>query len=410
MRGHRVGLPVAVAIAVVAAGAATLAIRPRSGLIEPAPASEQAYFSASELDRIHDYSRPQRALGLGGLALTGGVLALVAVRPPRRARRALERAGARPVLGAAAAGAALSVALVVVTLPLAAVRHSRAEEYGLSTQDWGPWAVDVAKATGIEALFAAGGAAILIGLMRRFPRHWWLPGAGAVAALSAAFVWLSPIVIEPVFNKFEPLPKGQLRSDVLDLSERAGVEVGEVYRIDASRRTTGANAYVGGLGHTKRVVLYDNLIEDFSPAEVRSVVAHALAHVKNDDVPKGLLWLAIVAPAGMLLIQRLTERLAPASDRSGPAALPAAAFSIAVVSFALGMAGNAVSRPVEARADAYALRLTKDPAGFIALERRLVTQNLSDPDPPGLLMVLFGTHPPAMERIGFALRYARDER
>ena len=404
------GLPVAVAIAVLAAGAATLAIRPRSGLIEPAPASEQAYFSESQLDRIRDYSRPQRLLGLGGLALTGGVLAVVAVRPPRRVRRALERAGARPVLGGAAAGAALSVALVVVALPLAAVRHSRAEEYGLSTQSWGPWLSDVAKATGIEALLAAGGAAILVGLMRRFPRHWWLPGSGAVVALSAVFVWLSPIVIEPVFNRFDPLPEGRLRSEVLDLAKRSDVEVGEVYRVDASRRTTGANAYVGGLGQTKRVVLYDNLIEDFSEAEVRSVVAHELAHVKNSDVPKGILWLAIVAPAGMLLIQRLTERLAPEADRPGPAALPAAAFSLAVVSFALGVAGNAVSRPVEARADAYALRLTQDPAGFIALERRLVTQNLSDPDPPGVLTTLFGTHPPAMERIGFALTYAREER
>jgi STE24 endopeptidase len=112
----------------------------------------------------------------------------------------------------------------------------------------------------------------------------------------------------------------------------------------------------------------------------------------------------------MLLIQRLTERLAPPADGPGPSALPAAAFSIAVVSFALGIAGNAVSRPVEARADAYALRLTEDPAGFIALERRLVTRNLADPDPPGPLTALFGTHPPAIDRIGTALRYARDER
>jgi STE24 endopeptidase len=412
MRGHRVGLPVAVAIVVVAAGAATLLVRPRDGLIESTPASEQAYFSQSQLDRIHDYSGPQRALGLGGLAITGGALALVAVRPPRRVRRALERAGTRPVLGAAAAGAALSVALVAVTLPLAAVRHARAEDFGLSTQSWGPWAGDLAKAAAIEAVLAAGGAAILMGLMRRFPRHWWLPGSGAAVALSVVFVWLAPVVIEPVFNRFEPLPEGRLRADVLDLAKRADVDVGEVYRIDASRRTTGANAYVGGLGHTKRVVLYDNLIDDFSEAEVRSVVAHELAHVKNDDVPKGILWIAIVAPAGMLLIQRLTERLARGEPgaKPGPAALPAAAFSIAVVSFALGVAGNAVSRPVEARADAYALRLTEDPAGFIALERRLVTQNLGDPDPPTLLSTLFGTHPPAMERIGFALTYAREER
>ena len=410
----------AVAIAVVTAGAATFLVRPRSGLIEPAPASEQAYFSQSELDRSRDYSGPQRALGLAGLGLTGGALALIALRPPRRVRRSLERAGARPILGAAAAGATLSVALVVVTLPLGAVRHSRSEEFGLSTQTWGAWAGDVAKATGIEAVLAAGGAAILIGLMRRYPRNWWAPASAAVVALSVAFLWLAPVVIDPLFNKFTPLPEGKLRAEVLELAERSGVEVGEVYRIDASRRTTGANAYVGGLGHTKRVVLYDNLIEDFSPAEVRSVVAHELGHVKHDDVPMGLLWVAIVAPGALLLIQRMTERLAPEAaglggdragpgdGRAGPAALPAAVLSLAVVSFALGIVGNHVSRRVEARADAYALRLTDDPDGFVALERRLVTQNLGDPDPPGALVALLATHPRAMDRIGFALTYERE--
>ncbi|HEX8645839.1 MAG TPA: M48 family metallopeptidase [Thermoleophilaceae bacterium] len=414
MRGHRSGLPVAVAIAVVTAGAATFLVRPRSGLIEPAPASEQAYFSQSELDRSRDYSGPQRALGLAGLAVTGGALGLIALRPPRRVRRALERAGARPILGAAAAGAGISVALVVVTLPLAAARHSRAEEFGLSTQTWGAWAGDVGKATGVEAVLAAGGAAILIGIMRRFPRNWWAPASAAVVALSVAFLWLAPVAIDPLFNKFTPLPEGKLRAEVLELAERSGVEVGEVYRIDASRRTTGANAYVGGLGHTKRVVLYDNLIEDFSPAEVRSVVAHELGHVKHDDVPMGLLWVAIVAPGALFLAQRLTERLAPEGleggrdGRAGPAALPAAALSLALVSFTLGVVGNHVSRRVEARADAYALRLTDDPEGFVALERRLVTQNLGDPDPPGALVALLATHPPAMERIGFALAYERE--
>nr|MDQ3936136.1 M48 family metallopeptidase [Actinomycetota bacterium] len=322
---------------------------------------------------------------------------------------ALERAGGRPILGAAAAGAAISVGLVVVTLPVAAVRHARAEDFGLSTQSWGPWAADLAKAAGIEAVLAAGGAAILIGLMRRF-RQWWLPASGVVVVLSAVFLWLAPVVLEPAFNEFTPLPEGRLRSEVLDLAKRSGVEVGEVYRVDASRRTTGANAYVGGLGPTKRVVLYDNLIEGYSPAEVRSVVAHELSHVKHSDVPKGLLWVAIVAPPGLLLIQRLTERLAPGGERPGPAALPAAALAIALVSFGLGVAGNASSRRVEARADAYALRLTDDPAGFIALEQRLARSNLSDPDPPGVLVALFGTHPPTIERIGFGLTYARERR
>jgi STE24 endopeptidase len=126
----------------------------------------------------------------------------------------------------------------------------------------------------------------------------------------------------------------------------------------------------------------------------------------------GLLWLAIVAPAATLLVQRLTERIAGregAPDRrAGPAVLPAAALSLAIVSFGAGIAGNAVSRGVEARADADALRLTRDADAFIAVERKLVTDNLGDPDPPVWLRLLFGTHPPAMDRIGYALRYERE--
>src|SRR3954463_4013643 len=137
MEAHRVGLPLAVGIAVVAAGAATFALRPRSELIEPAPVAATDYFSASELNRIHDYRDPQRLLGLGGLVVSGGTLALIALRPPRRLRRALGRGAARPILAAAAAGGALSVVLVVVELPLSAISQHRARDLGLSTPDLG---------------------------------------------------------------------------------------------------------------------------------------------------------------------------------------------------------------------------------------------------------------------------------
>jgi STE24 endopeptidase len=189
------------------------------------------------------------------------------------------------------------------------------------------------------------------------------------------------------------------------------VDVGQVYKVDASRRTTGANAYVNGIGHTKRVVLYDTLLNDFSPDQVQSVVAHELGHVKHRDVPRGLLWLAIVAPAGMLVIQRLTERLTPGDGsgrRAGPAVVPAAALSIAIVSFVLNIPGNALSRGVERAADGHALNLDGDPAAFIAVERKLSLQNLGDPDPPGWIQLVFGTHPKTVERIGYALTWARE--
>ena len=227
---------------------------------------------------------------------------------------------------------------------------------------------------------------------------------------SAVFVSYGPVIIDPIFNKFTALPDSPLRKDVLALAHKDGVDVGQVYKVDASRRTTGANAYVNGLGHTKRVVLYDTLIKDFSPDQVRSVVAHELGHVKHRDVPRGLLWLAIVAPAGMLVIQRLTERIAPEARSgrgAGPAVVPAAALSIAIVSFVLNIPGNAMSRPVEQSADGHALDLDRDPAAFIAVERKLALQNLGDPNPPDWVQFVFGTHPKTVERIGYALTWAR---
>jgi STE24 endopeptidase len=410
MEAHRLGVPLAVGIAVVAAGAATFALRPRTGLLEPAPVAAEAYFSPSELDRARDYREPQRLLALGGLAIEGATLAILAFRPPRRLRRALERGRGRPILVAAAAGAGLALLLVVVGLPLSAIGEQRARDVGLSTQNWGGWIGDLAKATGISMVMTAFGATVLMGLIRRFPRSWFAFGAVAVVLLSAVFVFFSPVLIDPLFNKFERLPDGPLRSEVLDLARRSGVDVGEVYRVDASRRTTGANAYVNGIGHTKRVVLYDNLLRDFPPEQVRSVVAHELGHVKHRDVPRGLLWLAIVAPAGTFLVQRLTERLAPdarGGRRAGPAVLPAAALSIALVAFLMNIPGNAMSRRVEAAADGYSLGLDRDPAAFIGLERELAIRNVSDPDPPSWLVVLFGTHPKTVDRIGYALTWSR---
>src|SRR3712207_6632689 len=134
----------------------------------------------------------------------------------------------------------------------------------------------------------------------------------------------------------------------MSLAREAGVDVGEVYEMDASRRTTSANAYVAGLGRTKRVVLYDNLLEDFSREEVRNVIAHELAHVHYRDVPTGLLWVAIVAPVGTWAVARVAERLAPRPDFS---AVPAAALALAVVVPAIATVSNQMSRVVEKRAD-----------------------------------------------------------
>ena len=220
-----------------------------------------------------------------------------------------------------------------------------------------------------------------------------------MAGFGVVFTYLGPVVLDPVFNKFTPLPEGETRADVLDLAERAGVDVGEVYSVDASRRTTAANAYVTGIGRTKRVVLYDTLLSDFTPAETRLVVAHELGHVRHRDVPHGLLWVALVAPFGTLAVARAGERL----TRPGTTAVPAVALALALLTPAVTTISNQLSRAIERRADAFALDLTGEPDAMVGFEQRITDQERRRPDPPRWQMLLLGTHPSTMERIGQAL-------
>jgi STE24 endopeptidase len=313
------------------------------------------------------------------------------------------------VLAGAAAGAVLSIVVSVSILPLQIVSRERAKDVGLVTQSWQGYARDKSISWGIGAVIAGLGAATAVGLIRRYPRGWWVPGSVLVVAFGVVSIYAGPVVLDPIFNKFQALPAGQTRSDVLELAERAGVDIGEVYSVDASRRSTAANAYVAGLGSTKRVVLYDTLLENFERDEVRLVVAHELAHQHHRDVPNGLLYVAIVAPFGLLAVAQLTRRLAPDAE-PGPAMLPALALSLIVMTTAITTISNQLSRQVEARADTYALTLTGEPKPFIGFERRIALRNLSDPDPPGWQTALLATHPPTIERIGIGVAYERGAR
>jgi STE24 endopeptidase len=350
---------------------------------------------------------------VAGLGAQGALLVALALGRPAAARRWLERLAARPVLGAAAAGAGISVAVAIVALPAQVWAHERSVDVGLSTQSLDAWLADVAKSTAIGAVLAAIGAAILMAIVRRFGGRWWIPGVAGVVAISAVFSWLAPVVLAPLFNRFEPLPEGsRARAEVLALGERAGVDVGEVYRVDASRRSTALNAYVSGLGPTKRVVLYDTLLDRAREPELRSVVAHELGHVRHEDIPRGLAFVAIVAPLGLLFAREVAEGL---TDRSGvdprsPAALPAYVIALTLTSMLLTVPGNQLSREIEASADTFALETTGDAKALIALQERLTETNVSDPDPPGIVTFLLGTHPSAVERIGAAVAYEQGAR
>jgi STE24 endopeptidase len=389
-----------------AAEAGVRLLAPRTRAIEPARIEARSYFTSEEIGRGACFARGQLALRLASTALELAGLVAVVRSPPSVPRR-LGRLGDGPA-GAVAVGAGLSVASSLAALPIAVLSRRRALAVGLVTQSWRGWAIDLSKETAIGAPLAGAAGGLVVALARRYPRGWWAPAAVGSLATATLFAVLGPVVLDPIFNTFTPLPPGETRADVLELAAAAGVQVGEVYSVDASRRTTAANAYVTGLGPTKRVVLFDTLLDRYSRDEIRLVVAHELAHVLHRDVPRGLAYAAIVVPAGAFAVQRLACRVAPA--RGGSArALPALALAATLVAAPVGLIASRLSRAIERRADTLSLELTDAPEAFISFERRIALQNVADLDPPRLVSSLLATHPPTAERIGAAVAFqARD--
>ncbi len=375
-------------------------LSPRERPIEPARIDLHQYFSDAEIKRGSRYARPQMALAMTRAAIELGSLAFVVRRPPRW----LSTRSRRPAARGAATAAGLAVALSLPPLPLRAISRKRGIAVGLVTQSWRGWVADLLKAGAIEAALAAGAGAAGVALTRRYPRGWWLPASAGSVVFGAGLAALAPVVLDPLFNDFTPLAEGETRSDVLELAAAAGVKVGEVFSVDASRRTTAANAYVAGLGPTKRVVLYDTLLDRYSRDEVRVVVAHELAHVRNRDVTRGMAYAALVAPAAALAVQRVSWELSP--ERGSAGALPALALAAALVGAPTGLIGNRLSRAIERRSDAYSLTLTGAPDAFISFERAIALQNVADLREPRWLSSMLATHPPTAERIGAAVSYA----
>ncbi len=414
----RLRVPVAVAPALLALGAAHLAGRiltPR----EPIPASEPVdlgeHFSEQQIARGRRFARGQMALSMARAAVdTATLIAMVRLAarrssPPQRGAGAgrpgaPSRSGTAAALAGAGTAAGMTMALSLPGLPLAALARARSIRVGLTTQSWRDWGADLAKSHAIEAVIAGAGSAGLIALTRRWPRAWWLPAAGGSVIVGATFSTLAPILLDPVFNDFTPLPAGETRNDVLALADAAGVKVGEVYSVDASRRTTAANAYVTGLGPTKRIVLFDTLLSSYARDEIRVVVAHELAHVRNRDVLRNVAFAAITAPTATLALQRISWVLSP--ERGTARALPALALASGVVAAPIGLIANRLSRALERRADAFSLELSDAPEAFVSFERAIALQNVADIDPPAFTALL-ATHPPTGERIGAALGYQK---
>ena len=358
-------------------------------------------FSAEEIERARRYRRPLRLARVADGVLALAVLALLSFPPVRDA--IADAVVPLPWPAETALFVAISLlALAVSGLPLAFwTGYLRERRFGLSTQTASGWFADRAKALAIGILLVAAGMLGLGVLVRLSPGAWPLLAAVAAAAVVVVLGFLAPVVLEPVFNRFEPLRDQDLAAQLRSLAECAGQPVRDVLTADASRRTRKLNAYVSGLAATRRVVVFDTLLERVSPREVAVVVAHELAHRRERHVEK----LTALATAGAALaVAAVWIVFGDAAD--SPRNVPAILLLLGLVELVGAPVLAAVSRRYERVADTAALELTRDPSAFESAFRTLAAANLADLAPPRLLHLLFATHPTIPERIARARRFA----
>ena len=419
--GERTGSPAPLAVAALLGAALVVVIAVRTPwrpLPVPSggrtPVDPATVLAEDRLALAESFAAALRPASLASL-LVGLALAALLGLTPWGAR--LVRAVARPLGGGWVWQVLLGVAALAVigrlaTLPLAAYGEVVRHRYGLSTRSWPLWARDVAVSTAIDAALTAIAVLAMVWLARRAPRTWWAWAAGGAAGLVVAGSFLWPVVIEPAFNRFEPLPAGELRTELLELAADNGTPVEDVLVSDASRRTTALNAYVSGFGSTRRIVLYDTTLGQLPDEELESIVAHELGHVAANDVLTGTLTGALGSAAAVALLGRLLSwtpllRRAGADGAGDPRVVPLVLLLAAVGTLAGTPVQNLVSRQVETRADVRALELTREPDAFTDMQRRLATTNLSDPTPPAAWQWFFGSHPTTAQRIALAADWAR---
>ncbi|MCL2543678.1 MAG: M48 family metallopeptidase [Nocardioidaceae bacterium] len=373
----------------------------------PAAVAARSVFSQAQIDRAEHFTLWARVWSWTGLAVSLVVSAWLGF-----SRRAREwAAGLRGPwwLRAVVLVAAVTVVGQVATLPFAAASQQLFRVHGLATATWSAWSVDLLKSTAITVVVTSVGLVLLVGCARRWPRGWPGIAGTALAVLVVVGSFVYPVLIEPMFNQFHPLPGGALRTSIMRIAHEEDVRVDDVLVTDASRRTTELNAYVSGFGSTRRVVLYDNVLKTLPRDQILSIVAHELGHAKHQDVAIG----TSLGAAGALFGIGLLGIVVLALERRGwagvddPAVVPTVLALVALGMFLSLPVQNAISRKIETRADVTALEVTRAPAPFIAMQRTLALRSLEDPTPPALSQWWFGSHPTVLQRVAIARQLRR---
>jgi STE24 endopeptidase len=359
--------------------------------------------------RARAYHRRQLVLSLAELALSAVYLiALVETRAAVHLAERLATWTPRWWLALAAAVLVLGGGYRLLSLPLAWLGGFwLPRRYGLLHQSLGRWLWDGAKTALIGGVLGLVAVEILYGLMRWSP-WWWLWGAVVFLGGYALLALVAPVWLVPLFYRLTPLPDGPLRSRLLALAARVGVPVTGVWVVDQSRKSRTANAAVTGLGRTRRILLFDTLLDTFTADEVEAVLAHELAHQLHGDIRRGLLvqgaltlvtfWLA----SGALQAGGVWLGLDGPADIGG---LPLFGLVLLGAGLAALPLANGWSRHVEHAADRFALEMLPGPGPFIGAMERLATLNLAERDPHPVEEFFLYSHPPIGRRIAYARQF-----
>lgn len=361
-------------------------------------------FSFDQIGRAEHFAAWARVWSWSGLAvslLAAAVLGFTTWGP-----RLVARLRGPWWLRVVQAVAVVLVAGRVATLPFGLAGHGHRRANGLSLQSWAGYLGDVARGLALDVVVTSVVMLVLVGSARRWRRAWPAVAAGALGALVVVGSFVYPVLVEPVFNRFTPLPDSPLRTAVLELADREGLPVEDVLVADASRRTTTLNAYVSGFGSTRRVVLYDTLVDGLPEDQALSVVAHELAHARHRDVVLGTALGALGAAVAVGVLGLLVAGSGGRRRPAEPAVVPWVLALAAVGSLLVSPVQSSISRQIETRADVDALVATRDGATFRLMQRELALRSLADPTPPAWSQFWFGTHPTVLRRIAVAERVA----
>lgn len=405
-----------VLLSVGSAAAVAVLSRTPASIREAAPGDDardpalEADFSEADVARHGAFRGPSYVAFFASTVLTLALLLLLARGPFASLAGRVEGIRGGWVVHAAILAVIISLLTWLVGLPLGFVRgYANAKAWGLSTQDVGGWLSDQARGLLVGSVVAAVSAIAFFGVVRWQPKAWWIWGWAAFTLLTVVLVFLYPVVIAPLFNRFTSLEEGPLRSRILQLGEEAGVPLDDVLVADASRRTTAENAYVAGLGATKQMVLFDTLLESGTEEETIFVAAHELGHRAENHVLKNVIISSLGLLLGFAALAWLAGRSqvlawSGANSVGDLRAIPALLLFLTVASLLALPLQSSISRSFERQADAAAIAQTGDPQAAVGTFRRLALSNLADLRPPRPLVWVLFSHPPIPERIEAVLR------